>query len=39
VKINFLTALTGQKTHEDLVKKSGGTFYFIKNLACGAFFS
>jgi len=46
---SFLTALTGQSTHEDLFKKSGlrrilfdkscGVFYFIKNLACGSFFS
>jgi len=49
VENNFLTALTGQSTHQDLVKKSGlrhillrslacGAFYFMKkNLACGAF--
>jgi len=50
VENNFLTALTGESTHEDLVKNPAcgafclislacGAFYFIKNLACGAFFS
>jgi len=40
VENNFFTALTGQSTHEDLVKNPAcGAFYFIKNLACGAFFS
>jgi len=47
VEKNFLAALTGQSTHEELVKKIGlqrislacGAFYFMKNLACGAFFS
>ena len=47
---SFSTALTGQSTHEDLVKNPAcgafclislacGAIYFIKNLACGAFFS
>jgi len=44
VENNFLTALTGQSTHEDLYKKSGLRRIlfdksFIKKLACGAFFS
>jgi len=49
VENNFLTALTGQSTHEDLVKKSGlqrisfdksclRRILLHKNLACGAFF-
>ena len=47
---NFLTALTGQSTHQDLVKKSGlrrilfdksclRRILFHKNLACDAFFN
>jgi len=51
VENNFLTALTGQSTHEDLVKKSGlrrivfyksclrRILFHKKNLACVAFFS
>jgi len=50
VENNFLAALTGQSTHEDLVQKSGlrrilfdksclRRIIFIQNLACGAFFS
>jgi len=49
VENNFTTALTGQSTHEDKVQKSGLrrilfnksclAFIFVKNLACGAFFS
>jgi len=49
VENNFLTALTGQSTHQDLVKNpvcgafclislACSAFDFIKNLACGALF-
>jgi len=49
VENNFLNALTGQSTHQDLVKKSSlrriffdksclRRILFHKNLACGAFF-
>jgi len=49
VENNLFTALTGQSTYENLKNPACGAFclislacgalYFVKNLACGAFFS
>jgi len=38
VENNFLTALTGQSTHEDLVENPACGAFCLKSLACGAFY-